>query len=112
MAPEFRRSEPRFRAINLVSIQQLDEAGTPVNEGVGRTLDLSLHGMLLELSQPFEQGVSVELSFALGDRVVEVSAEVRSVTEVAEEKYAIGLKYDDLAAEDGEAIDAYLDARK
>jgi len=112
MAPEFRRSEPRFRAINLVSVQQLDEGGTPVNEGVGRTLDLSLHGMLLESAQAYEQASKVDVSFALGDRVIEVNADVRSVNLVAEDKYEIGLKFNDLGEKDGEAIQAYLDARQ
>jgi len=112
MAPEqFERSEPRHSTINLVTIQLLDENGVAVDSAVGRTLDLSHHGMLLELDHGLPTERVANLSFALGDVLVDVDAEIRSAKELDANKYAMGLKFINLSAEASAAIQAYLDRR-
>jgi len=112
MAPDqFERSEPRHSAINLVTIQLLDENGVAIDSGVGRTLDLSQHGMLLELDHSLPTERVANLSFALGDVVVDVDAEIRSAKETEDGNYAMGLKFTNLSAEATSAIEAYLQRR-
>ncbi len=112
MVPEqFERSEPRHSAVNLVSIQLLDENGVAIDSGVGRTLDLSPHGMLLELDHSLPPDHTANLSFALGDVVVDVDAEIRSAKETDDGKFTMGLKFINLSPEANAAIDEYLQKR-
>ncbi len=112
MVPDqFERAEPRHLAINLVSIQLLDENGVATDSGVGRTLDLSQHGMLLELDHSLPPDNTANLSFALGEIVVDVDAEIRSAKEIKDGKFAMGLKFINLSSEARAAIDEYLKQR-
>lgn len=112
MVPDqFERAEPRHLAINLVSIQVFDENGVAIDSGVGRTLDLSQHGMLLELDHSLPPDHMANISFALGEVVVDVDAEIRSAKDSGDGKFAMGLKFTNLSSESAAAIEAYLQRR-
>jgi hypothetical protein len=111
--PSERRREARARAINLVSLGQLDDAGVQNDYVVGRTLDLSRDGVRLEVSHPIAKGSRVRLSLALGPSVLEVDGVVRSTVELDGEQHALGIEFDHrpASAEDGGTraiLDKYL----
>lgn len=49
-----KRKYPRVKTSNGVSYVCIDENGNGIDQGMGRTLDVSLGGMLLETSVPIE----------------------------------------------------------
>lgn len=106
-----RRSEPRIEVMNLVSAAKFNELGFMTGLEMGRTLDLSHDGMRLQLSDPLPVRATLKLSFALGERVVEVHGQVRSVYEIDDHTFGHGIRFVDLSTDDYEAIDEYLQLR-
>jgi c-di-GMP-binding flagellar brake protein YcgR len=104
-ANQERRHERRRSAINLVSLEVEGE------ELVGRTLDLSLGGMRVELVHALPLASPVRVRFALGDRLLDVEAVVRSTVDVAGEMAAVGLELTRVADTTRAELVAYLEAR-
>jgi hypothetical protein len=71
-----RRAHPRFKSLNLLSYVCLDEHDNPVQQGMGRTLDVSEGGILLETHTVIESPYIVFLSLGLGDDVADIRGKV------------------------------------
>ena len=71
-----RRAHPRFKTLNLLSYVCLDENDNPVHQGMGRTLDVSEGGILLETHTFIESRYIVFLSLGLGDDVADIRGRV------------------------------------
>lgn len=54
----------------------VENAEGPVNEGIGKTLNISESGILLETHFPMESGQGVDLTLALEDELLEGKGEV------------------------------------
>ena len=109
-ANQERRHERRISAINLATIEvEGEEAGA--EELVGRTLDLSLDGMRVEIVHALPLASPVHVRFALGDRLLDVEAVVRSTVEVAGEMAAVGLEFTRIADATRAELGGYLEAR-
>ncbi len=65
-----RRSDDRVESFNLSYIC-VDEDGQTVGEGMGRTLNVSTGGLLLETTFCIEPGRTVQLTLALEDRLLD-----------------------------------------
>ncbi len=105
-----RRSEPRVASLNLVSVDQCDDADGLLNFSftVGRTLDLSHRGMRLELSQPLPLKARVSLNLVLVNRIIQLQGLICSVSPTAEGGHAMGIRFIDLSAENHNALHEYL----
>jgi hypothetical protein len=60
-----RRRLPRFRSLNLLSYVCVDENKQVVKHGMGRTLDVSEHGILLETHAPIDSQYTLSLAIGL-----------------------------------------------
>jgi c-di-GMP-binding flagellar brake protein YcgR len=71
-----------------------------------RVVDLSSTGALLECSRSIEQGSLLTLQFALGDSLLSVRARARvvHVTELDQDLYRAGVRFEALPAELGERV--------
>jgi hypothetical protein len=103
-----RRREPRVRVLRLVHVDQHDEAGELTDLTVGRTADLSQHGMRLELSHPLPLRARVRLTVALGERILTLDGLVRYVDESENESSAVGIEFLDLTDDDVKALTEFL----
>jgi len=104
-----RRREPRVRVLSLVNVDQRDDAGELTELTVGRTLDLSQHGMRLELSRPLPLRSRVRLTVALSDRILTVDGQVRYVNELEEGRCAMGIQFVELSADAEAALVGFID---
>lgn len=109
--PADRRHEPRVHGLNLVNVGSFNAVGLLTDLETGRTLDLSHDGMRLEIHHPISVHSEVGLSLALGEALVTISAEVRSLEVLDEGLYALGLQFLYLGEGGKDAIDAYLERR-
>ena len=107
IANQERRQKRRISAINLANIE-IDDDAAGAEELVGRTLDLSSEGMRVELVHALPVGSSVRVRLALGDRLLDVGAVVRSSAEIAGDMTAVGLEFTQIADDSREALIAYL----
>lgn len=107
-----RRHEPRIESMNFVSVAEFDEAGFLEDLSLGRTKDLSHDGLRLELRHPLPLRSRVSLKLALGEHVIDAHATVREVHEIDGERCSIGLRFEDLSADDYEFLHEYLELQR
>lgn len=104
-----RRREPRVRVLSLVNVDQHDEAGELTELTVGRTLDLSQHGMRLELSRRLPLRSRVRLTMALSDRILTLDGQVRYVNETEGGRCAMGIQFVGLSGDEQAALVDYIE---
>ncbi|TWI74352.1 PilZ domain-containing protein [Desulfobotulus alkaliphilus] len=73
---EKRRFPFRPETRNLIHFTVLGEEGAITMQGMGRTLNISLGGVLLEIHAPVPEGKKVQLSMGMGDDVLDLDAVV------------------------------------
>jgi PilZ domain len=92
MKNEEKRKHQRFSSLNL-SYVCLDEDQRAVKHGMGRTLNLSESGILLETHFPIEAQHTVLLSIGLGDDVADVMGRLVHSRAMEEGVYEIGIEF-------------------
>jgi hypothetical protein len=107
-ANEERRREPRIQSVNLVSVAQFDEEGFYADLGVGRTLDISRHGVRVELAHPLPLRSLVSLSISLGGELVEIEGTVCHLEVLGEDMCSMGIRFTGLTPEANDSIHRYL----
>ena len=94
MTTRDQRKHHRIDSLNLLNYVQLDENGNAVNQGMGRTLNVSESGILLETHVPFELNTIVLLTIGLEEDIVDIKGEVvHSKPGQEEEKYEAGIRF-------------------
>jgi hypothetical protein len=76
VAQEERRRHPRINSLNLVSYTCLDRDNRAVKQAMGRTLDVTEGGILLETHVPLEMRCVVSLTIGVEDDMVDVQGRV------------------------------------
>lgn len=94
MKEEEKRRHPRFDSLNLSYIC-LDEDQQVVKQGMGRTLNLSESGILLETYFPIAAEHTVVLSIGLRDEVVDAKGRLVHLRESGPDLYEIGIRFAD-----------------
>jgi hypothetical protein len=72
MTKDNQRKHPRFNSLNLLSYVCIDENQDVVKQGMGRTLDVSEGGVLLETHAPIPLQHTISLTIGLEDDVTEI----------------------------------------
>ena len=66
------RRHERFPSVNLIHYTLYDETGIAAGQGMGKTLDVSLGGILIETSEPLVAGAAVTVGMGLKDALAQV----------------------------------------
>ncbi len=101
------RRHPRFRSLQL-SWVCLDENERVVKQGMGRTLNLSLSGILLETFFPIASAHTVLLSVGLEDEVVDLRGRAVHLRTQKQGVYEVGIEFLELTAEAQEVLKRFL----
>jgi len=90
------RRAPRLNRLLLTAYVNRDgkEQKTPVS--LGRTLDISVTGVGMEVFQEVEIGSEMELDLDLKDTLLTVHGKVVHVRRDGEDRYIIGIEFDEL----------------
>jgi len=70
------RAHPRVETCNLISFQCIDAAGKTVRQGIGKALDVSKNGLMLESSHPVESEYVSLMSTDPDNRLIEIVGKV------------------------------------
>lgn len=92
MAKPHRRKHSRVNALNLAEVHILDDNGI-ADCGIGRTLNVSEAGVLLETYFPIEPDQILDLTIALGDDILEIKGQVIYSRKESTGKYQNGVKF-------------------
>jgi hypothetical protein len=110
MERQDRRESERFNTLNFVHYV-LDGCSDGDIENMGRTLDASEKGLLLQTSVPLPVGQRITLSVGLEKNIVELSGEIVHCVEMtAQGLCSSGIEFDALDANQLEKLQNFLAA--
>jgi len=95
MKSENKRKHERIQSLNLSYIC-LDEDENIVKQGMGRTLNISESGILLETHFPIESNHTIQLTISLEENLLDIQGRPVHVQSIGGGKYQIGIQFNDL----------------
>ena len=95
MTSENKRKHERIRSLNLSYIC-LDEDNNIVKQGMGRSLNISESGILLETHFLIESNHAVQLTISLEENLLDIKGKPVHVQSLDGGKYQIGIQFDGL----------------
>jgi hypothetical protein len=106
------RKKPRHKrleTLNLVSLSHKDQNGHVDLEIVGRTLDLSEGGILLECSQAVpSENKEVEVILGIREHVIKVKGEIVHMRDLEDGNIGLGIAFRDLSADNARIINGFM----
>ena len=98
METDEKRKSQRIGSHNLISYVCLDENDEPAGQGMGRTLNVSEGGILLETYAPIDPQYIVSLTISLEDDLMDIRGKVVFNKERDDGKFESGIQF--LAADE------------
>lgn len=92
MTTSDKRKHPRIASMNL-SYVCLDDNRKTIKQGMGRTLNVSESGILLETHFPIDSGNTVLLDLGLEEDIVEIRGKPVHIRQNEKGKYEIGIQF-------------------
>ncbi len=102
-----KRRHTRIDSLNL-SYVCANEKGEAVDQGMGRTLNVSASGILLETYFPIALECSLELTIALEDDLVDIKGRVAHIRKRGEGKSETGIEFFDMTEESIRILDKFI----
>ena len=93
MVEHERRRCPRIQALNLISYSCLDETENIVAQGMGRTLNVSEYGILLETYVSIDPKYSIALSIGLGNELINIKGQIIYSKPGKNDKFEAGIEF-------------------
>jgi hypothetical protein len=88
-----KRKHDRIDALNLLNYVCFDEDNNYVQQGMGRTLNISESGILLETHVAIDPQLTLILSIGLEDDLVDIKAKVVFSKQNPEGKFESGIEF-------------------
>jgi len=106
-----KRKAVRINSLNLSYIG-IDEKNVTIKQAMGRTLNVSENGILLETHFPIDLKQIVSLSLALEDNLIDLKGEVVYSRPGKEDKYETGIKFIEVNEASQQILKKYIQAFK
>ena len=88
-----RRKHQRIKTQNLISHFSFDEAGALNSQGIGRALDVSKGGILIETPQPIESDLLSLMAVDLHENLFEIKGRVMHSNKSSDGMYLSGIAF-------------------
>jgi len=103
-----RRKHPRFESLNLLSYVCLDENNRALDQGMGRTLNVSKGGILLETYNPIDPEHTMVLTIGLKDNMVDIKGKIIYFRTDEDGKFESGVQFIEMDKETRLTLEAYI----
>lgn len=110
MSGSERRRFVRPESLNLLDYIVVDEDGVQSEYSMGRTLNISIGGILMETHIKLESGQQVMITLGLENDLIDVMGKIIHSTPHADGMYHNGIEFFHVSAEDRRIINTYVDA--
>ena len=107
MTSEDKRKHIRIESLNLSYIC-LDEDQNIVKQGMGRTLNISESGMLLETHFPIEAKHTLQLTLSLEEDLLDIKGKPVHIRAIEGGKYQIGIQFLDLGQKSTKILKKFI----
>jgi hypothetical protein len=88
-----RRKFPRTKTRNLIAHVSVDHNGKMISQGLGKAIDISKGGMLLETPYPIEAGLLSLMAVDKDNSLFEIKADLVYCKKVAPGMFQAGIKF-------------------
>jgi c-di-GMP-binding flagellar brake protein YcgR len=108
MAVDDKRKDPRIQSTNLISYVSCDENDQEIRQGMGRTLNVSEGGILLETHVPIDPHHVVTLTIALEDELMEFKGRIAHSMKREDGGFTTGIKFIEMNEEKRQFLGQYV----
>ena len=106
-----KRNNSRISSIHLFNYVHLDvENSDPETQGMGRTINVSETGIMLETHIPFAESNTVDVVVGLKEDMVTICGKVIFCNAVEEGKYRSGIEFSAVDDDSKKILKHYIDA--
>jgi Tfp pilus assembly protein PilZ len=105
-----RRHAERRHTHHLLDYAVLDERGEVVERQVGRTINVSEEGLLLDTPDFIDPGRTVLVTLALKEEMVELRGRVAHVRPAVEERFHAGIEFQEMDEAGRRVLQRYLES--
>ncbi len=112
MTKDDKRLHTRINALNLIAYDCMDEDGQVVMHGMGRTLNISEGGILLETHIQIEQQYDALLSIGLDNDLIDIKGKIVSSKPGKVDKFESGIKFLEIGETEIAILKLYIKAFK
>ena len=95
MSTNEKRQRHRINSLNLISYSCIDATENVVAQGMGRTLNVSEDGILLETHVSIDPEYTIELAIGLEDELINIKGSIIFTRPGKDEKYQTGIEFVD-----------------
>ena len=110
MSNSERRRYVRPESLNLLDYIVVDEQGVQGNYSMGRTLNISIGGILMETHIQLLTGQQVMITIGLEDELVDVMGRIIHSTQHSDGMFHNGIEFFHASVEDRRIINKYVEA--
>ena len=93
MVTNEKRHCPRIQALNLISYSCIGESEKIESQGMGRTLNISEEGILIETYVSIDPKYSIALSIGLEDELINITGQIIFSQPGKNEKFEAGIEF-------------------
>jgi len=108
MAIQNKRTSRRFDSLNLLAYSVYDSDGAISKQGMGRTLNVSQSGVLLETHQPMDINQRVDLTLGLEEDLVDIKGIAVYSREGKEGRFETGIRFEEIDDKQKKVLDAFI----
>ncbi|AGF77294.1 PilZ domain-containing protein [Desulfocapsa sulfexigens DSM 10523] len=102
-----KRNFIRLDSLHLLDYLIIDKEGRQTTYSMGRTLDVSEHGLQLEVTQPMSVGDTLLVTVGIEDDLIDLVGEVKYAKE-ASKRYTVGIEFSDISDEGLRILKKYI----
>jgi hypothetical protein len=110
MTNQEKRKHSRIDSLNLLNYVYSDESGEGSTQGMGRTLNVSESGILLEMHTPIEINNIIFLTIGLEEDMVGIKGRVVYTKENAKKMHESGIEFFDVDDKAKITLKKYIEA--
>ncbi|MBW1643714.1 MAG: PilZ domain-containing protein [Deltaproteobacteria bacterium] len=93
MTESDKRVNSRVSSKNLISYVCMDENDKIVESGMGRTLNVSESGIMLETHNNINKNLNILLSIVLEETLIDIKGKIVHSKSIDKDKYNIGIQF-------------------
>jgi hypothetical protein len=104
------RKHKRIYSTNLLNYVCLDDKGEAFAQGMGRTLNVSESGILLETHAPLDPQTTVSLTIGIEEQIIDIQGTAVYSKKNADGSFETGIEFIDIEANELTVLQKFIQA--
>ncbi len=107
-----KRKHIRVESTNLLNFVCMGEDREPCQQGMGRTLNVSESGILLETCKPLNSRSYISITIGIKEELIDIEGKVVFLKESAKDTYEAGIQFSQINAKERMILLKFIEAFK